>query len=192
MDQRELEQVVRVVTEEILRYVEPGAKVIVVGVQPFAFEGPSRREKSIQAIDALRREADSVLVLAQDRIVEGAAAVKNVRHGFHQMHQLLAQTARHLAVRMSYEDVIRVAQAKIDPARFPRIAAQMGVKPDQTFTVTEFLKPGVEEFCSVLPPWLARRVLGFAERHPAFPLRKGVGEDGRGAGEDHRAADALD
>ena len=32
--------------------------------------------------------------------------------------QLLAETARHLAVRMSYEDVIRVAQAKIDPARF--------------------------------------------------------------------------
>src|SRR5579862_7214468 len=34
--------------------------------------------------------------------------------------QLLAETARHLAVRMSYEDVIRVAQAKIDPARFAR------------------------------------------------------------------------
>ena len=31
--------------------------------------------------------------------------------------QLVAETARHLAVRMSYEDVIRVAQAKIDPAR---------------------------------------------------------------------------
>ena len=71
--------------------------------------------------------------------------------------QLLAETARHLAVRMSYEDVIRVAQAKIDPARFARIAAQMGIKPDQPFAVTEFLKPGVEEFCSILPPWLARR-----------------------------------
>ena len=70
--------------------------------------------------------------------------------------QLLAETARHLAVRMSYEDVIRVAQAKIDPARFARIAAQMGIKPDQPFAVTEFLKPGVEEFCSILPPWLAR------------------------------------
>ena len=31
--------------------------------------------------------------------------------------RLLQETARHLAVRMSYEDVIRVAQAKIDPAR---------------------------------------------------------------------------
>jgi indolepyruvate ferredoxin oxidoreductase alpha subunit len=82
--------------------------------------------------------------------------------------QLLAETARHLAVRMSYEDVIRVAQAKIDPARFARIAAQMGIKPDQPFAITEFLKPGVEEFCSILPPWLARPVLAFAERHAKF------------------------
>ena len=82
--------------------------------------------------------------------------------------QLLAETARHLAVRMSYEDVIRVAQAKIDPARFARIAAQMGIKPDQPFAVTEFLKPGVEEFCSILPPWLAKRILALAERHAKF------------------------
>jgi indolepyruvate ferredoxin oxidoreductase alpha subunit len=82
--------------------------------------------------------------------------------------KLLAETARHLAVRMSYEDVIRVAQVKIDPARFARIRRELSVKPEQTFTVTEFLKPGVEEFCSVLPPWLARRILGLAERYPAL------------------------
>jgi indolepyruvate ferredoxin oxidoreductase beta subunit len=82
--------------------------------------------------------------------------------------KLLAETARHLAVRMSYEDVIRVAQAKIDPARMSRVIAQMGVKPEQPYSITEFLKPGVDEFCSVLPPWLARRILAFAERHPGF------------------------
>ena len=80
--------------------------------------------------------------------------------------QLLAETARHLAVRMSYEDVIRVAQAKIDPARFDRIARQMAIEPDQPFVLTEFLKPGVEEFCSVLPPWLARPILALAEHYP--------------------------
>ena len=82
--------------------------------------------------------------------------------------RLLAATARHLAVRMSYEDVIRVAQVKIDPARFDRITRELGVKPEQTFTITEFLKPGIDEFCSVLPPWLARPILGAAKRHPAF------------------------
>ena len=80
--------------------------------------------------------------------------------------QLLAESARHLAVRMSYEDVIRVAQAKIDPARFDRIAQQMAIGPDQPFALTEFLKPGVEEFCSVLPPWLALPILALAKRYP--------------------------
>jgi indolepyruvate ferredoxin oxidoreductase beta subunit len=82
--------------------------------------------------------------------------------------KLLCETARHLAVRMSYEDVIRVAQVKIDPSRFARIESGMSLKPEQTFTVTEFLKPGVEEFCSVLPPWLARPLLDLAERFPGF------------------------
>ncbi|HEX4411674.1 MAG TPA: indolepyruvate oxidoreductase subunit beta family protein [Xanthobacteraceae bacterium] len=86
----------------------------------------------------------------------------------HANGKLLAAVARHLAVRMSYEDVIRVAQAKIDPERYGRIVRDMTVKPDQVFTVTEFLKPGVEEFCSVLPPWLARGILKLAERFPAL------------------------
>jgi indolepyruvate ferredoxin oxidoreductase beta subunit len=30
--------------------------------------------------------------------------------------------------------------------------------------VTEFLKPGIEEMCSILPPWLATRILSLAER----------------------------
>ena len=78
--------------------------------------------------------------------------------------RLLRETARHLAVRMSYEDVIRVAQAKIDPARLARIASDLGVKPGEPFMVTEFLKPGIEEMCSLLPPRLARRILAAAER----------------------------
>ena len=82
--------------------------------------------------------------------------------------RLVAETARHLAVRMSYEDVIRVAQAKIDPARIGRIVAHAAIKPGQPFAVTEFLKPGVEEFCSILPHWLGARILGYAMRHPVF------------------------
>src|SRR5262249_54117036 len=78
--------------------------------------------------------------------------------------RLLRETARHLAVRMSYEDVIRVAQAKIDPARMRRIAAEHGVAPGEPFAVTEFLKPGIEEMCSILPPALAARILALAER----------------------------
>ena len=95
-----------------------------------------------------------------DRLAPIRAADERVQSG----GRLLREIARHLAVRMSYEDVIRVAQAKIDPARLARIAAEMGVKPGEPFTVTEFLKPGIEEMCSLLPPRLAERILALAER----------------------------
>src|SRR6478735_410808 len=95
-----------------------------------------------------------------DRLAPVRAADERVQAG----GKLLREVARHLAVRMSYEDVIRVAQAKIDPARLARIAADMGVKPGEPFTVTEFLKPGIEEMCSLLPPRLAERILALAGR----------------------------
>src|SRR5262249_29886607 len=85
-----------------------------------------------------------------DRLAPSRAADGRVGAG----GRLVRETARHLALRMSYEDVIRVAHAKIDPARLKRIAAEMGVKPGEPFTVTEFLKPGIEELCSLLPPGL--------------------------------------
>jgi indolepyruvate ferredoxin oxidoreductase alpha subunit len=78
--------------------------------------------------------------------------------------KLLRETARHLAVRMSFEDVVRVAQAKIDPARFARIAAELKLSPGEPYALTEFLKPGIDEMCSMLPPWLARRILAAAAR----------------------------
>jgi indolepyruvate ferredoxin oxidoreductase beta subunit len=78
--------------------------------------------------------------------------------------RLLREVGRHLAVRMSYEDAIRVAQAKIDPTRRARIAAEMGAKPGEPLHITEFLKPGIDEICSLLPPHLARRLLAMAEK----------------------------
>jgi indolepyruvate ferredoxin oxidoreductase, beta subunit len=78
--------------------------------------------------------------------------------------KLLRETARHLALRMSYEDVIRVAQAKTDSARLARIAGELHAKPGEPVKVFEFLKPGIEELCSMLPPALARRILAAAAR----------------------------
>ena len=64
---------------------------------------------------------------------------------------------------MSFEDVIRVAEAKIDPARFRRIEGEIGAK-DQPYVITEFLKPGIEELCQVLPPRLARAIVAYSEK----------------------------
>jgi indolepyruvate ferredoxin oxidoreductase beta subunit len=77
--------------------------------------------------------------------------------------KVLAETARHLAVRMSFEDVIRVAEAKIAPERFRRIEGEIGAR-DQPYVITEFLKPGIEELCQVLPPRLARAIVAYSEK----------------------------
>ncbi len=77
---------------------------------------------------------------------------------------LLREVARHLAVRMSYEDVVRVAQAKIAPQRMQRIARDELRVTNEPFTVHDFLKPGFEELTQLLPPSLARPILRVAER----------------------------
>jgi cell division protein FtsZ len=92
---------------------EAGAKVIVVGVQPFAFEGVSRRERSIEAIAGLRAEADSVLVLDHNRIAENPATIKNIRHGFHLMHQLLAQITQALSQIVCKRGLIQLSFADV-------------------------------------------------------------------------------
>lgn len=74
------------------------------------------------------------------------------------------ETGRHLALWMTYEDVIRVAQIKTRTARLNHVREGAGAKPDQSVIVTEFLKPGIDELCSLLPPGPARRLLAWAER----------------------------
>jgi cell division protein FtsZ len=92
---------------------EAGAKVIVIGVQPFGFEGVSRRERSIAAMAELRREADSVLVLAHDRIAENPATIKNIRHGFHLMHQLMAGMTQALSQIVCKRGLIQLSFADV-------------------------------------------------------------------------------
>ena len=51
---------------------------------------------------------------------------------------------------MSYEDVVRVAQAKISPARMRRIAREELRVNNEPYSVHDFLKPGIEEMCQLL------------------------------------------
>ena len=63
--------------------------------------------------------------------------------------RLLKEVARHLAVRMSYEDVVRVAQAKIAPARMQRIAREeLRVERASHFPFTIFSSPVLKNFAS--------------------------------------------
>ena len=78
--------------------------------------------------------------------------------------KVAATVARHLATWMSYEDIIRVADLKTRAARFERVRQEVGAKPDEPVVVIDYLKPGVEEFASIMPHFLGRRLLAWAER----------------------------
>jgi indolepyruvate ferredoxin oxidoreductase, beta subunit len=77
---------------------------------------------------------------------------------------LAATVGRHLAVWMSYEDVIRVADLKSRSSRFQRVRREVGAKEGEPVRVIDYLKPGLEEFASVLPAGLGRRLVAWAER----------------------------
>jgi len=72
---------------------------------------------------------------------------------------LAVEVARRLGSWMMYEDVIRVAQLKTRPGRLSRIRAEIGVDEAAPLTVTEFLKPGREEFASLLPSAVGKKVM---------------------------------
>jgi len=87
---------------------------------------------------------------------------------------LCADVARELALRMGYEDVIRVAQLKARPGRYARIRNELGMHDDGPFHVAEYLKPGINEICDVLPALAARPLLWLAG-HAAWLRRWHVG-----------------
>ena len=78
--------------------------------------------------------------------------------------KVAATVARHLATWMSYEDIVRVADLKTRKSRFERVRKEVGAKADEPVVVIDFLKPGVEEFASVMPHFLGKGLIGWAER----------------------------
>ena len=65
--------------------------------------------------------------------------------------RLTAEAARYLALWMTYEDVIRVADLKTRPGRFERVRAEVRAGADQIVDVAEFMHPRFEEVCDTLP-----------------------------------------
>ena len=70
--------------------------------------------------------------------------------------RLLRETGRHLALWMTYEDAIRVADLKTRRARFERVQRESRASEAQLVNISEFLHPGIEEISDVLPAGLGR------------------------------------
>jgi indolepyruvate ferredoxin oxidoreductase beta subunit len=73
--------------------------------------------------------------------------------------ELTAETARHLALWMSYEDTIRVADLKTRATRIARVRSEVRADDNQLLGVTEFMHPRLQEICETLPASLGRAIL---------------------------------
>ncbi|HKX44049.1 MAG TPA: indolepyruvate oxidoreductase subunit beta family protein [Burkholderiaceae bacterium] len=74
--------------------------------------------------------------------------------------RLVDETARHLALWMSYEDTLRVAELKTRASRFDRVASEVKVQTGQVLAINEFMHPRLQEVCETLPAGLGRWLEG--------------------------------
>ena len=134
-------------------------------------------DEGVRRLTAYQGAAYAGLYLDRlDAVLTADKAAGGVGQGF----RLTAETGRYLALWMSFEDIIRVADLKSRPERMARVRAEVGAKAGEPVAVTEFLKPGFEELASVMPPRLGRGIAAWAARSPrrqAFHLAMRVRTD---------------
>jgi len=117
-------------------------------VQPLALEGVRRLidyQDPLYAKLYLQRLA---------RVVELATAAAGTMGAW----SLAEATARALALWMSFEDTIRVADLKTRAARAAGVRDEVRAAPGQLLDVTEFMKPRVSEITGTLPAGLGKRL----------------------------------
>jgi indolepyruvate ferredoxin oxidoreductase beta subunit len=91
-------------------------------------------------------------------------ALDGAHGGAGKAYALTAATAKYLAVAMSYDDVIRVAELKTRAERFARVKRENYVGQDQIVYTTEYMHPRLVEVAGTLPAPLGR----FLETYPAL------------------------
>ncbi len=114
-------------------------------VQPLLLEGV-RRLIDYQDLDYAG--------LYLDRMHDLASSV--AAHSGQDADELLRETARHLALWMSYEDTARVAALKTRATRFERVRGEASVQQGQVLAINEYMHPRLQEICETLPASLGR------------------------------------
>ncbi|MEO7760809.1 MAG: indolepyruvate oxidoreductase subunit beta family protein [Casimicrobiaceae bacterium] len=75
--------------------------------------------------------------------------------------QIVTETARFLALWMSYEDIVRVADLKTRRRRFARVRDEVLAQAGEPVRLIEYLRPGIQEIADVLPPAFSRVLRGW-------------------------------
>ncbi len=142
---------------------------------------PILEEGAARALDFQDREYANLYldrlepVAKLDRELGGGAVVERTGQAGAQGYKLTSETGRFLALWMCYEDLIRVADLKSRRSRFERVRAEVQAKPHEPVHIIEYLKPGVEEAAAMLPPFLSKRLLAWAEKHGlTYKLNVGI------------------
>ena len=136
-----------------------------------AMPAPQPRHPAVRAL--VERVQHSFPLAAQDFLLEGVrrlidyqdpayaalyldrmAAITTLPGGGD--HRLLRETARHLALWMSYEDTARVAALKTRATRFERVRGEARVQPGQVLAINEYMHPRLQEICETLPGGIGR------------------------------------
>ena len=157
--------------EQAIRRGGRGAEASLRGFAA-GYEIAARERPAPAAEPAPKRasELNEVMQLAAERLkdYQGGGYVELYRKRMEPFlksdAKLAAEVARHLALWMAYEDIIRVADLKTRASRFERVRKEAGAKPGEPVVVIDYLKPGVEEFASVLPHSLGKKLVAWAER----------------------------
>lgn len=108
-----------------------------------------------RAIDYLDLDYAADYLRRMDTVREADTRAAGARLGW----RLTVESARYLALRMCYEDTIRVADLKTRATRFERFRGEVGVAPEQIVYATEYLHPRVQEIADTLPAALGRWLL---------------------------------
>jgi indolepyruvate ferredoxin oxidoreductase beta subunit len=115
-------------------------RALPAATQPLVLEGVRR---------ALDYQDPAYAALYLDRL-ERIAALDH-RGWAGKSWSLTEAAARSLALWMTFEDTIRVADLKTRATRFARVRDEIRAKPGQLFGITEFMKPRVAEIAGTLP-----------------------------------------
>ena len=175
--------------------IREGGKAVDTNLAAFAFGRGHARGELEQAVrehrkrqaaargveDLIDRARKSFPAASLDIVEEGIrrlAAYQDRRYATLYLDRLqgidpavVRDVARHLAVRMSFEDIIRVAQAKTSRERLDRVRAEVRAGLHEPVEITEHFKPGNEEIAAILPPRAARWLLARAPFHFSMHVR---------------------
>jgi indolepyruvate ferredoxin oxidoreductase beta subunit len=88
-----------------------------------------------------------------DRLAPIAALDRRLGDG---SFRLTRETARYLALWMTYEDTARVADLKLRSSRFQRVEREVKAVPGQLVHINEYFHPRVEEIADTAPAWFGR------------------------------------